>query len=278
MNERDLFDGLPPYLFAAAATIAFALAIYLALHDRIKGGTLLGALAFVAAVLAYLPQLDSLSAFMVNVKLKSSLDRADEILNKVRDLSLVNAKLAYTTLTWGNRLGAPKASERQRLLDEMNEQLAVLKVPADERAQIQQSYVRFIGFDFYQLYVRCIDYALNRRMEELQRRVQVESNDANRTAAQEFNIKMSEWRRRALNSLPDEIPLDTFREFLHDKTPAETFSPAETTALGKLADQIADHFEASRRKGGYTQEAAEFYDRYNEGLGATLYQRIFNSH
>jgi len=52
----------------------------------------------VAALLAYLPQLDSLSAFAVNVKLRSNLDRADEILVRLRSLTIVNAKLAYTTL------------------------------------------------------------------------------------------------------------------------------------------------------------------------------------
>ena len=84
MSEKELLQGLPPYLFATAATISFALAIYLALHDKKGAATLLGAMALVAALLAYLPQLDSLSAFAVNVKLRSSLDRADEILGKLR--------------------------------------------------------------------------------------------------------------------------------------------------------------------------------------------------
>jgi hypothetical protein len=128
-------------------------------------GSTNGAAALVAALLAYLPQLDSLSAFAVNVKLRSTIDRADEILAKLRNLTVVNAKLAYTTLAWGNRLGTPKATDRQRILDEMDEQLARMNVSEDERAEIRRSYVRFIAFDFYQLYARCIDYALSRRME-----------------------------------------------------------------------------------------------------------------
>jgi len=276
MNNRELFNDLPPYLFAAAAIVAFTLAIYLALHDRIKGGTLLGTIAFVAALLAYLPQLDSLSAFMVNVKLKSSLDRADEILGKLRDLSVVNAKLAYTTIAWGNRFGNPKASEKQRILDAVDEQLVALNVPADERSGIQQAYIRFIAFDFYRMYVLGIDYALSRRNEGMLQRLQTEPSDANKAAANHLNTKMNEWRG-TMNTNVEEIPLNAYRKFLHDKAPIDTFMPDETAALNRFADKIADLFEASKQKGGYTDEAAKFYDRYSDdGLGAAMYRDVFN--
>lgn len=276
MSEKELLQELPPFLFATAATISFALAIYLALHDKKGASTILGAMALVAALLAYLPQLDSLSAFMVNVKLRSSLDRADDILARLRNLTVVNAKLAYTTLAWGNRLGAPKAADKQRLLDEMDQQLAAMNVGVDERAEIKRSYIRFIGFDFYQLYIVAIDYALSRRMEALQATLQAEASDANRLAAQNFNVRMSEWRSGRARSSLEKMPIEDYRKFLHDNTPADTFSPQETVALNKLADQIADLFEASRRRGGYTEQAAEFYDKYNDGLGAGLYRLVFN--
>jgi hypothetical protein len=276
MSDREILQGLPPYILATAAVISFALAVYLALYDKKGAAALLAAMAFVAVLLAYLPQLDSLSAFAVNVKLRSSLDRADEILARMRNLTIVNAKLAYTTLAWGNRFGTPKATDKQRLLDEMNEQLKAMKVGDEQRAEIQQSYVRFIAFDFYQLYTRTIDYALNRRMEALQAKAQSEPNDENRRAAQVFNARMSSWRSREAHASLDQIPLDGFRKYLHDSTPKDTFSPGETAGLDKLTDQIADLFEASRRKGGYTEQAAEFYDRYNDdGLGAALYRSVF---
>jgi hypothetical protein len=276
MSEKELLQGLPPFLFATAATISFALAVYLALHDKKGASTILGAMALVAALLAYLPQLDSLSAFAVNVKLRSSLDRADDILEKLRNLTVVNAKLAYTNLTWGNRFDAPKAMDKQRLLDEMDQQLIAMNVGADERAEIKRSYIRFIGFDFYQLYIVAIDYALSKRMEALQAAVQAEPSEANRLAAQNFNVKMSEWRSARARSSLEKMPIVDYRKFLHDNTPIDTFSPQETVALNKLGDQIADLFEASSRKGGYTDKAAEFYDKYHDGLGAGLYKLVFN--
>ena len=154
----------------------------------------------------------------------------------------------------------------------MNEQLAAMNVGADERQEIQRSYVRFIGFDFYRLYHSAIDYALSRRMEALLAKAQVLPNDANKTAAQEFNSKTSEWRSRTARASLEEMPIEDFRKYLHDDTPVDAFSPDETAALRKLADQIADLFDAARRKGGYTEQAAEFYDKYYDGLGAALIQ------
>jgi hypothetical protein len=88
-------------------------------------------------------------------------------------------------------------------------------------------------------------------MEALQAKLQAEPSDETRAAAQTFSTKMSEWRRTALRSPLDEMPLDGFRKYLHERTPADAFSLQETTELQKLADRIADLFEASRRKGGY---------------------------
>jgi hypothetical protein len=42
---------------------------------------------------------------------------------------------------WGNRLGAPKATEKQRLLDAMDEQLAALNVNPDDANEIKRSQV-----------------------------------------------------------------------------------------------------------------------------------------
>jgi len=174
-------------------------------------------------------------------------------------------------------LGKPKASSKQLILDEMDDQLSNMNVSEDERADIKRSYVRFIGFDFYQLYARLIGYALNRRMEQLQAELVAAPNDENRAAAQEFTTKSSEWRSRLARVSLEEMPIDGFRQLLHDNTPVDTFSPEETAALNKTAGEIADLFERSRRKGGYTQQAAEFYDRYyDNGMGAALYRHVFD--
>jgi hypothetical protein len=111
-------------------------------------------------------------------------------------------------------------------------------------------------------------------MEQLQSNL-TEQNEANRTAAQEFNAKSSNWRSRLARVSLEEMPIDGFQKLLHDNTPVATFSTEETVALNKTADEIADLFRSSRHKGGYTKEAAEFYDQYYDGMGAALYRRVF---
>lgn len=73
----------PPYLFALGAIVCFGLTILLAFRDKLKPATLLGGLFFLCAILAYFPQLDSIAAFNINVKLRQNLDRAEEILGKL---------------------------------------------------------------------------------------------------------------------------------------------------------------------------------------------------
>jgi len=113
-------------------------------------------------------------------------------------------------------------------------------------------------------------------MEATQAKAQAQPNDANRAAAQDFNTKMSEWRRTQARPSLEEIPADGFRRLLHDNTPGNIFSVEQTADLQKLADQIADLFDSSRQKGGYTAEAADFYDKYYDGLGAALYKSAFS--
>jgi len=52
----------------------------------------------------------------------------------------------------GQSAGKPRATDKQRILDEMNDQLTAMEVSPEERAEITQLYVRFIAFDFYQLF------------------------------------------------------------------------------------------------------------------------------
>jgi hypothetical protein len=212
--------------------------------------------AFLAAVLAYLPRIESLSAFAVNVTLQKNLDRAEEIIARLRNLSLVNARIGYTTLAWGNRWAAPKAVEKQRILDAIDDQLAAAGVTAEERNSLKGPYVRFIAVDFYNLFVQMTDYAASRRQEALAAKQLEENNDANRAALQTIALKIGEWRGRGALRSVDDIPLNGFRTFMHNQMPKDVFPDQETRSLLTIADKISDLFEACNQKGGYTPEAA----------------------
>jgi hypothetical protein len=106
--------------------------------------------------------------------------------------------------------------------------------------------------------------------------VQADPSEDNKSAAQGFSTKIYEWRRRSLRFSLDDVPIEGFRRHILDVIPPDTFAPQETAALRTLADRMADLFEASKNKGGYTEETAEFYDKYNDGSGVALYKVAFN--
>ena len=71
MKLKQIIDGSPPYLLALGATACIVLAIVFAWQDKLTAATLLSALFLVCVVLAYFPQLDSIKAFAVDVRLKT---------------------------------------------------------------------------------------------------------------------------------------------------------------------------------------------------------------
>jgi hypothetical protein len=69
-----------------------------------------------------------LQSLGVQVELRETLDRAEEIIGCVCKLAAISARASYLTITWGKRLGTPAEREKQALLDEIDNQLAELKV------------------------------------------------------------------------------------------------------------------------------------------------------
>jgi hypothetical protein len=138
---RDIF------LFFVAAPSMFALlcAVYQAMNDKPLSAATLGTIFLVGALILFIPQLEVLKAWGVEAKLRQSLDRAEEIIDRLRRLSVISAKATYTATAWGGRIGGPSAREKQALLDQVDEQPATLKVNQQERAEIVSGYVKFIG-------------------------------------------------------------------------------------------------------------------------------------
>jgi hypothetical protein len=125
---KQIIDGSPPYFFALGALACFVFAIVSAWQDKLKAGTLFSTLFLLCVVLAYFPQLDSIKAFAVDIRLRRSLDRAEEILERLKDISVINAKVTYLTMAWAPRAGEPLAKDRQVIFDQLNEQLTALRV------------------------------------------------------------------------------------------------------------------------------------------------------
>jgi hypothetical protein len=160
-------DALPPYLLAIGAFGCFGIALWFFGHEKLKIAGALSALFFLCVVvLAYIPKAESINAFAVNVKLKQNVDLAKDAIEQLRELAKTNARVGYTTLAWGNRLGSPTAQEKKAILDQVDQQLEALQVSKAERKEISRPLVRLIGLDLYSVFAHSMDRYVHVRNQD----------------------------------------------------------------------------------------------------------------
>lgn len=138
------------FLYAVAALSLFALlcAVYQAMNRQTGSAATLAGVFLVTSLIVFIPQLEVLKAWGIEARLSKTLDRAEEIIGRLRALSAVSAQSTYMQMAWGNRMGTPSAKDKQAILDEVDRQLVDLGVPEEERSKIHKPYVQMIGFDF----------------------------------------------------------------------------------------------------------------------------------
>lgn len=165
-------------------------------------------------------------------------------------------------------MGAPTAREKQAILDEVAAQLTDLNVTESERKAITRPYTQMIAWDFYLLFMRTFDRYLNWKKDDLVRRQNVNQTEESKKAAQEFPAKQSAWRSLAFAD-GRFGRLDTFKfaEELRQVMPTALLDKREQRAAEAFAAQLVRMVEECDKKGGYTTEAADFYDHYHDSAG-----------
>jgi hypothetical protein len=146
------------------------------MNQRIGPSITLAGICIAASFLLYIPQLETFKAFTVEVRLRQSLDRAEEILARLKELSVISAKVTYMTMAWGNRIGAPSAKDKQAILDEVDAQLSVLKVSDAERGKITEPLTQLIGADLYFIYIPVFERFIMWKQNDLERRTIADQN------------------------------------------------------------------------------------------------------
>jgi hypothetical protein len=120
----------------ALGVVALILCVFQAWNGKIGAASALGAAFVVCGVFLFLSQIKTFKVWEVQVELRETLDRAEEIIGRVRKLASISARASYLTIAWGNRFDTPPAREKQAILDEIDNQLAELKVSPEEMADI----------------------------------------------------------------------------------------------------------------------------------------------
>lgn len=257
------------YFVAALAMFSLLCAVYQAMNNMLRSAGLLATIFLVATLIVFIPQLEVLKAWGVEAKLRHSLDRAEEIIGRLRDLSTISARATYLTIAWGNRIGSPSAKEKQRLLDGVNQQLVALNVDHAKMLEISRPLVRLIGVDLFQIYKGSIGRYIEYKSQKI-----IGSDPQARV---KWTADVNDWRK-TLPSLADDLNDYDLRDSLSRAIPAGAFTAEEKAQAEKFAMEILRVFEACKAKGGYTDEAAAYYDDYHDLSGMDKKAREFFGH
>jgi hypothetical protein len=249
----DRLKEIFSYFLAAMAMLSLLCAVYEAMNQRLGSSGVLAAIFTATAFLLYLPQLETFKAFSVEVRLQKNLDRAQEILDKLRQTSIASAEPAYLNFAWANRFGGMSPSEKQRALDSVNEQLRAVGVKDDELQVIVKPHVELIGYDFYMIFYRSVRSVL------WHYRTQPTEIEGTKLIG-EWDAK---WRPGGLSSIqPWLTDGQKLTAYMKQHMSRSSINKPEYEKLVNLADKVGEIYEGCRIRGGYTDAAFGFIESY----------------
>jgi hypothetical protein len=251
----------------ALGVVALILCVFQAWNGKIGSASALGVAFVVCGVFLFLSQIKTFKVWEVQVELRETLDRAEEIIGRVRKLASISARASYLTIAWGNRMGTPPAREKQAILDEIDNQLAELKVSPEELADIQRPFVKMVRLDFFFLFQGVLSQYATIVNTGLVADVH-EAKDA--SAASAVVMRHSElitaWTKRTRKEDPSvSLEKGSLQDVLNDYMPksGEWLNDKELAVMQRFKTEIVRLNADCEKKGGYTPEAATYYDRYS---------------
>jgi hypothetical protein len=263
----DALKEIFTYFIAAMAMLALLCSVYEAMNQRVSSALLLAGIFVACALLMYLPQLETFKAFGVEAKLQQKLDRAEEILGKMRQLSIASAKAAYLNLAWSNRLGGIEPRDKQKTLDAINAQLRTVGISDDEWREIVRPYIELIGYDLYFVFYNAARSAVSHY-------AQTSQSDGRKTQAETLKLVQewdAKWTPTGLDALtPFLSDGQRFTAYMKQEISPSFIEPAAYDKLVKLADTIGALYEECRERGGYTDKALLYLQEYNKGNNGEL--------
>jgi hypothetical protein len=255
-------------LFFAAIMAVFALicALYQAMNSQVAAATLLSAMFLVCVMVVFLPKLEILEAWGVKAHLVRTLNEADEILAKLRQLSISHAKAMYNSFGIGQRWDGHNAKQNQAILDEIDNQLRDLKVPVEERRALAASYVKLMGFDFYMLFAQTLERYWQSKQQAMRGdSVRNPQNEALKAELEKWRQGLESWQPNY--GLFSQLGTYSLEDEINRITPSGWLSDRDQKAVESFHNQILKLYKDTEAKGGLTVEAAEYFDAYQGTAG-----------
>jgi hypothetical protein len=246
---------------------ALIMAAFEGFNQRFGSAIFLGTLGVVCTFLLFMPKLEVFKVWGVEAKLQQTVTEAVATLASVKRLAEISAKSSYLTIAWGNRFDGPRAADKQAILDEIDSQLAELKVSPGEIANIQRPFVKLVRLDFVFLFQGVLNqYAaiINAKLVDDVHHAQDPS--AASAIVMRHSDLITAWTKRTQNeSFAAELEKRSLEDLLNGFIPksGEWLSDRELAVFQKFKAEIIRLNADCEKKGGYTSEAVTYYDRYS---------------
>jgi hypothetical protein len=259
------------YVFVcfALGVVALILCVFQAWDGKIWSASALGTAFVVCGAFLFLSQIKTLKVWTVEVELRETLDRAEEIIGRVRKLASISARASYLTIAWGNRFGTPPAREKQAILDEIDNQLAELKVLPEELADIQRPFVKMVRLDFVFLFQGVLrQYATIINTELVANVHEAKDPSAASAVVMHHSELITAWTKRTEKEAEEPgtyLEKESLEDLLNDYVPksGEWLDDKELAVMQRFKAEIVRLNGDCEKKGGYTPEAVTYYDRYS---------------
>ncbi len=263
-NIKFDVKSAPPYLFTGAAITCFILTAYFALHESVPTATLYSGLFVVCVIFGYFPQLDSIKAFSVDVKLKKNISRAEEIIANIRSLSIANARFAYTIAAYSGRGPSITIIEKQALIKIINKHLNNMNITDSERREVSSQYVKMIGYELYSIFAKAT-------------RIAVEAYSQNGDDKRYDHCRQWTARWHSLSyidhsgriryeviapNLDNDKGLYKYMVGCIDELMRNCVEDQNIAAIDELAKYICDTYRECIEECGYTEKATKFITKY----------------
>jgi hypothetical protein len=269
VTDGDMEKLREIYVFVcfALGMVALILCVFQAWSGKIWSATALGTVFVVCGVFLFLSQIKTFKVWEVQVELRETLDRAEEIIGRVRKLASISARATYLTIAWGNRFGTPPAREKQAILDEIDNQLVELKVSPKDLAEIQRPFVKMVRLDFAFLFQGVLrEYATILNSELVAAVHKATDPSVASAAVMRHSDLITAWSKRTQKEdLSADLEKQSLEDVLNDYMPksGEWLSDKELPVMQRFKTEIVRLNADCEKKGGYTSEAVTYYDRYS---------------
>jgi hypothetical protein len=258
---REIFA----FVCFAMGVCSLILAVFQAWNGKMVSAAGLGLAFAVCAMVLFLSQIKTLKVWQVEVELRETLDRAEEIIGRVRKLAAISARASYLTIAWGNRLGAPSAKEKQAVLDDIDAQLTELKVTSEERAVIVRPLVQIIRADLFFLYTRVVREFATLKASDLTAKIHASHSQEATDASTAHSELITPWSKQNNNfEAMTRLEVKSLAAVIDEWMPAKDgwLSDRELAAIDVFKQEIVRLNADCEKKGGFTSEASEYLDHY----------------